>query len=196
MHQDQGGWLVFLDETGLLLTPLTRATWAPRGFTPKLEQTMRHRKKISVIAALCVHADGRRVRLYLSFFFEDGIDADMMQHFLGDLLHHLDGPVTLLWDQLGAHQCEEVEDFLNQHPRVKTYEFPPYCPELNPVEYLWRWLKWDMLANFAPVNLQELDENAGKYCAQACEDKDLLRSFIAQSELPLDLKWVDRALVT
>ena len=31
-----------------------------------------------------------------------------------------------------------------------------HCPELNPVEYLWAWLKRHAIANFCPDNLNEL----------------------------------------
>ena len=33
---------------------------------------------------------------------------------------------------------------------------PPYAPDLNPVEYLWAWLKRHALANFCPDNFTEL----------------------------------------
>lgn len=179
---------MFIDETGLLMTPLVRATWAPRGQTPRLEQTMRQRKKLSVIGALCVRPDGRRVRLYLAFFAQESIDGELVELFVGQLLRHLGGPVVLLWDRLGAHQGEELEEFMARHPRLRVFEFPPYCPELDPVEWLWRWLKWDKLANDAPGRLEELDTKAGEACREARSSQPLLRSFIAQSELPLELK--------
>lgn len=182
-----GSWLVFLDETGLLLTPLVRATWALRGQTPEFEQVMGERQKISVIGAICVSPDFKRLRLYLAFFPKDSVDGELTRVFLADMLRHLCGPVVLVWDRLGAHRGEEMEEFLEDHPRLRVEEFPPYCPELNPVEWLWRWLKWDKLANFAPANLDALDERAGELCAQACRDQDLLRSFIVQSDLPLEL---------
>ena len=37
---------------------------------------------------------------------------------------------------------------------------PPYAPELNPVEYLWAWLKRHALANFCPDGLTELAATA------------------------------------
>jgi transposase len=150
---------------------------------------MGEHQKVSVIGALCVRPDGQRVRLYLAFFPRDNIDGELVVRFLHELLEHLAGPVVLVWDRLGAHQHEDVLDFVDAHPRVRTFELPPYCPELNPVELLWRWLKWDQLANFAPGTLEELDTKAGAVCQEACSSQALLRSFIAQSELPLELDW-------
>ena len=37
---------------------------------------------------------------------------------------------------------------------------PPYAPDLNPVEFLWAWLKRHALANFCPADLGELTTTA------------------------------------
>ena len=37
---------------------------------------------------------------------------------------------------------------------------PGYAPDLNPVEYLWAWLKRHALANFCPDSLAELKTTA------------------------------------
>ena len=37
---------------------------------------------------------------------------------------------------------------------------PGYSPDLNPVEYLWAWLKRHALANFCPHSLAELKTTA------------------------------------
>ncbi len=37
---------------------------------------------------------------------------------------------------------------------------PAYSPELNPVEYLWAWLKRHALVNFCPRSLGELKTTA------------------------------------
>jgi len=149
---------------------------------------MNQRRKITVLGALCVSPDRRRVRLYLAFFPQDNMDGELAVWFLGELLRHLRGPVAVVWDRLGPHRGEAVEEFLDTHPRLRVWHFPPYCPELNPTEQVWRWLKWDRLANFAPANVEVLQDKAGALCQQACSDSQLLRSFIALSELPLDLE--------
>ena len=48
----QGAYLAWIDESGLLMAPLVRRTWAPRGQTPELAQRSGHREKVSVAAAL------------------------------------------------------------------------------------------------------------------------------------------------
>lgn len=182
-----GAWLVFLDETGLLMVPLVRRTWAPRGLTPQFKQVMGERKKVSAIGALCVSPERGRVRLYL-MFFRDNIDEDLVEYFLRHLMRHLRGPLMLLWDSLGAHKGEVAQEFLAAHGRLRVERFPLYCPELNPMELLWRWVKWDEMANFAPQSVDALEEKASEVARRAFPDQDLLRSFIMECELPLELE--------
>ena len=47
-------WLAFLDESGLMMAPLMRRTWNPRGETPLLRHCGGTHRKVSVIGALCV----------------------------------------------------------------------------------------------------------------------------------------------
>lgn len=43
---------------------------------------------------------------------------------------------------------------------VQMARLPPYSPDLNPVEFLWAWLKRHALANFCLANLDELNVTA------------------------------------
>jgi hypothetical protein len=61
----QGAHIALIDESGLLMAPLVRRTWAPRGQTPELDQCGGPRQKVSVAAALWLSP--RRDRLGLFF---------------------------------------------------------------------------------------------------------------------------------
>ena len=55
--------LAFHDESGLMMAPLVRRTWNPRGETPSLRHCGGKRRKVSAIGALCVAPDRSDVRL-------------------------------------------------------------------------------------------------------------------------------------
>lgn len=59
-----GAHLVFLDESGFLLTPSVRRTWAPRGHTPTLRHWQRH-DRVSVLSAVTLSPRRRHCGLYL-----------------------------------------------------------------------------------------------------------------------------------
>jgi hypothetical protein len=54
-----------MDESGLLMAPLVRRSWAPQGQPPTLAQKVHHREKVSVAAALWLAP--RRDRLGLAY---------------------------------------------------------------------------------------------------------------------------------
>jgi hypothetical protein len=49
-----------------------------------------------------------------------------------------------------------VYDYLAAHRKVVVEPFPPYAPELNPVDYVWSYVKYDRLPNFCTSGLSGL----------------------------------------
>lgn len=180
--------MVFLDESGLLTTPLVRRTWAPRGQTPVLYQCGRHWEKASIIGALTISPRRRKVGLYFSLAANRNVDIPWVIDFLDNLLRHLKGPVVLVWDRLGVHRSRAVSSFIRRHRRLHVELLPPYAPELNPVELVWAYLKRNPLANFAPPGIKQLTTAASRHARRLQRRQDLLRSFIHHARLPLSLK--------
>ena len=62
--------MVFLDESGFMLTPTVRRTFAPRGQTPLIKSWDRH-DRISAISAVTVSPKRRRLGLYFHLMPDD-----------------------------------------------------------------------------------------------------------------------------
>lgn len=169
------------------MAPLVRRSWSPRGQTPILVQKGRHHRKVSAIAALCVSPSRRQVRMYFRLFPNANIDGIAVRAFLRDLQQH-QRRLVLVWDRSQTHRARPVQDFLRQTSRVQTEFLPPYAPELNPVEYIWCWLKTNPLANLGCLDVDTLACNARHHARRLQHRPDLLRSFIQHSPLPLRLK--------
>jgi len=181
-------FLVFIDESGILMAPLVRRSWSPRGNTPLLNQRTRSHKKVSAIAALCVPPNRDRVHLYFRLHPDTNVNSELVLEFLRQLLRQLNGPVILLWDRLLAHRAKAVQAFINSATYLDSFFLPPYAPELNPVENIWGYLKMNPLANFAPYELELLLKNT-RHCGRSIQRKQkLLRSFIKHCPLFLRLK--------
>jgi hypothetical protein len=134
----RGAAIVFIDETGFLMGPLVRRSWAPRGQTPVLMQRGRSRRKVSVLGALVISPRRRRVRAYFSLQAEASFDGDRILQFLKQLRRTLGAPIMLIWDRLRAHLGEPVKSWLlNNRRRIRAELLPAYAPELNPVELIW-----------------------------------------------------------
>jgi len=120
--------------------------------------------------------------LYMHFY-QDNLTNSEVAIFLRDLLRHLRGQVVLLWDSGSIHKGDEVEQVLQDHPRLHCERFPGYAPELNPDEWVWRHLKHE-LGNGRPDNLEELLEELCRLTNEARKRKDLMVSFVTASKLP------------
>ena len=177
--------LVFIDESGLLLSPLVRRTWAPRGSTPVLYQRTRSYEKVSLIAALTLAPRRRRVGLYFSLRPAANVNSDWMLHFLRQLTYHIRGPIIVVWDRLNVHRAKKIASWVQRHPRLELVFLPPYAPELNPAEYLFGYTKRNPLANWAPPDADVLAEAAVHYLLQIKRRPTLLRSFL--EAVPLSL---------
>ena len=177
----------FLDESGLLMAPLVRRTWAPRGQTPILRQRTSSRDKVSMIATLMVSPRRRRIRLDTALMVNANVDAECLVEYLRALLRHLRGPLILIWDRLNVHRAALVKALLRRHPRLRTELLPPYAPELNPVEGIWGYLKLNPLANHAAEGARDLARTARGHTRRVARRPSLLRSFIHGCGLPLRL---------
>jgi len=173
---------VFLDESGFLLAPHVRRTWAPRGRTPIL-RCAGHGEKTSAISAIAVSPKLKRLTLYARFHPKQNIRSPEVVAFLRQLLKHLRGPVILLWDGGNHHKGAMIEQFLRAHPRLHTYRFPGYAPELNPDEFVWRSLK-GAVANSNPQDLRQLKAFIHPPLQRLRQSQQLLWSCIQASDMP------------
>ena len=113
-------------------------TWAPRGQTPIIQFHFNW-THISVIAGLS------RTN-FLFRLLEGSIKKERHVEFLKR-------PLLIIWDGLKAHRSKLVREYLDSTEAAVQMAFlPPYSPDLNPVEYLWAWLKRHALANFCTAN--------------------------------------------
>ncbi len=172
---------MFLDESGFLLIPHVRKTWAPVGCTPIVRHSYK-RDKLSAISAITVSPLRTRLGLYMHLH-PDNITGTEVVVFLRALLRHLRGAVELLWDGGSIHQREDVRAFRRRHPRLQVHRFPPYAPELNPDEFVWTKMK-DALANTDPEDLRQLDAHLRRSFTRLHGSQPLLWSCILHSALP------------
>lgn len=179
-----GAHLVFIDESGFLLIPSVRKTWAPRGQTPLLRFWQRH-DRISVISGLSVSPRRRRLGLYYQLHLAN-IHAPEVCAFLRHLLRHLRGAVIVLWDNGRIHRGPLLRDLGRAFPRLHVVRFPPYAPELNPDEGVWSIAKAE-LANGRPDDVETLTAHLLGSLTRLRHSQRDLRSCIAQADLPLSL---------
>jgi len=151
--------LAFLDESGFMLQPLVRRTWAPRGQTPILRCWDR-RDRLSVIGAITVPPERQHHRLGAVFRIHSrNIKTEQGLAFLRVLDRHIRGPLIIVQDRLNVHKAATRRWLATRPPKappVRVEWLPACAPDLNPVEQLWNRGKRVDLANLAPCDGQDL----------------------------------------
>lgn len=180
--------IVFYDESGFMLRPLVRQTWAPRGRTPIIRCWDR-RDRLSVIGGIVVPPS--RARHGLSAIFRihtRNIKTPEATEFLRALDRHVRGPLIVVQDKLNVHKAA-VKRWLAGRPpdapRVMAEWLPSYAPELNPAEQLWNNSKRSDLANFAPADRNELRGRVRRSLIRQRCSPNLLASAFDHAGLPL-----------
>jgi transposase len=173
--------IVFWDESGASLLPVTRRTWAPRGHTPVICHRFKW-KRMSMAAGLCCGGAA------LAFHHQVGAyDTDTLIGALEQLRRFLGGQkATLLWDGLPAHRSHAMGAWLRRQRSWLVVEpLPGYAPELNPVEPLWASLKGVELANLAGESLDEVIAAAERGIQRIRHTHHLAFSFLRYCGLSL-----------
>lgn len=175
---------MLIDESGFLMSPLVRRTLAPRGCTPILKAKAAHREKVSILAALTISPQRHRLGLYWATLPRDHVNAERAAGLLRGLLRHLRGPVTVVWDGGPMHKGQPIAQVRADFPRLSLERLPPYAPDLNPVEYLWSYLKHAKLANFVPDDVFQLNGVLRRHLANVRTSSSRLKGFLKASGLP------------
>ena len=181
----QGAHIALIDESGVMMAPLVRRTWAPRGQTPELDQCG-GRQKVSVAAALWLSPRRDRLGLYFQTLPDGYFDNWYVAAFLEAMLRELAGRFVVVWDGGTMHRGDPIRQLMSHFAdRLSLEDLPPWAPMLSPVEPLWGWLKYDQLCNFGPRDTLQLNERVIAELTAIREDQAFLRNLYHASELPL-----------
>lgn len=180
--------IAFLDESGFMLQPLVRRSWAPRGQTPVIRCWDR-RDRLSVIGAITVPPSRERHRLSAVFrIHTKNVKTPEATEFLRILERHARGPLIVVLDLLNVHRAA-VRRWLasrrSETPRVAVEWLPPYAPDLNPAEQLWNTGKRTDLANLAPTDRDDLRGHVRRSLIRQRCSPNLLASAFDHAGLPL-----------
>ena len=180
-------FLAFVDESGLLLAPLLRRSWAERGHRPIFPQQGKKKEKVSVAAAILVSPRFENLEIFYKTLVNEYFDNFYSALFLEALLKDLGkSKVIVVWDGGPIHQGDSIRQLQQIHKGRLFFErLPPYAPKLNPVEPLWSWLKYGRLCNFAAHSGSELDQKIKSELEPILKDQHLIHALWHESELPM-----------
>ena len=172
----EGRLILFIDESGLSQRPTRVRTWALKGHSPVLQFHFNW-DHVSIIAGM--HLAGVTFRLH-----DGAIKKEEVLEFLKALQAHYRRPLLIIWDGARPHCSRLVRDYVDSTGgQIVVERLPGYAPELNPVEYLWAWLKRHALANFCPDTLTELHLGARSKLKSAQRRSTIIAACWSQANL-------------
>jgi transposase len=183
----RGAYIVFVDETGFMLDPTVRRTFAPRGHAPVHKVSDPH-ARISAIGAITVSPPPRRLGLLYHLLANNvNFRGTAIAQYLHTLRSAMSVPLTVVWDRVRIHCCAAVEQSLATEPDIVVDPFPSYASDLNPADGIWRYIKYGRLPNYTPPDLSTLRHTVEQELRQLAGRADLLASFIRYTKLPIQL---------
>lgn len=125
---------MFGDEASFWLDGTLHRTWSPVGVQPRVE-TFGERKTAHVYGAITIEA-----RPWLVYQFADVFNGRSFLGFLKEIVRRARRKVFLVIDNGPCHRLEpEGCEWLARHKhRLELFRLPPYSPELNGIEGVWK----------------------------------------------------------
>ena len=140
----------FSDECGIEGDPRPRRRWAKRGSRPRLPTSQAH-LRMNVTGAVCPQT-GKAFALTLPYG-----DKETFQVFLDEFAKSVppvsDRRMILVLDNASWHKSPAI----NWHHFEPMY-LPPYSPDLNPIEVLWKVLKDRFFTDWYARTLEQLED--------------------------------------
>ncbi|HMB07948.1 MAG TPA: IS630 family transposase [Isosphaeraceae bacterium] len=171
--------LVFVDESGFYLLPGVVKTYAPKGRTPIVDE-WQTRDHLSVMGG--VTPQGKVSSLVRPTSLNGLHTIEFLVH-LGRL-----GADRLLvvWDGSPIHRRAEVKAFVAEAgDAIHLEPLPPYAPDLNPVEWLWRQMKEVEMRNQTCLDLEQLHMELHRALDRVRQKSALIGSFFEGAGLGL-----------
>ena len=130
-----GAEIWFGDESGLRSDYHAGTTWGMKGRTPVV-RTTGARYRLNLLSA--VNRLGN-----MRFMIEKGkLKAEVVCRFLDRLMEGSLQPIFLVLDGHPMHKSRKLAAKVRSYKgRLRLYRLPPYSPELNPSEEVWREVK-------------------------------------------------------
>ena len=145
--------LWYFDEAGFTLQPSIPYAWQKVGQTLELASTRGPRQ--NVLGFLNLHQE------FHSFAFQGTIDTHTVSHCFDLFCDQLERPALVTIDNAPIHTSDDFEEEIERWQKRGLYLkfLPPYCPELNLIENLWRKIKYEWLPLDAYRNFKTMTQS-------------------------------------
>lgn len=162
--------ILFQDESSFYFSPEPRRIWAPKGSKPIL-RIHSGKKRLNVIGAI----DPIQRRGYFQYI--KNLDAVNFGQFLRGILAQYpeNHKIYMILDNARSHHAKMLQKWLQiNNYRLKLKFLPPYSPDLNPIEGIWKDAKSKATYNEFYEKFEEFQSSLSKTLHELSSDDEKL----------------------
>lgn len=132
--------LYYCDESGFCLTPYIPYAWQEKGQTLEVESS-NHGQRLNALGFL-----SRTNKLH-AYTTEDGVNSEVVIACFDDFCQKLTKRTVVVIDQASFHRSRAFKAKVPhwKEKGLEIFYLPPYSPELNLIEILWRFMKYEWI---------------------------------------------------
>lgn len=136
--------MVVADEAKIQQEPNACYRWSERGETPVIAVKRDQRKNVSIYGGLSLKL--KRVFAHFCPWQHSVATIEWLEtiktYWLTQTASAIRKKILIVWDNASWHRSKTVRQWLTDNPGVvELINLPPYSPELNPQEHVWKALK-------------------------------------------------------
>src|SRR5579863_2775452 len=153
-------------------------TWGEKGHTPIVETTGA-RYRLSLISAITSKG-------HMRFMIKKkgGVNSEVFIEFLKRLVTGANGPIFLIVDRGPAHVSKKTKAFVKTlGGKLELFYLPPYSPDRNPDELVWKHLKADTTGRMAVMDKADFRHKVRSSMRQLQNNPEKIRSFYQKPSL-------------
>lgn len=148
--------LRYLDESGFCLTPYVPYGWSDKS---EIQGYQTHQsKRLNVLGLI-----NRRNELE-SYIFETNITSQIVIKFLDEFAKKTKKLTVVVMDNASIHTSKAFQEKIKEwrQKKLEIFWLPTYSPQLNLIEILWRFMKYEWIEAAAYSSWQNLVEYVEK----------------------------------
>ena len=132
--------IYYFDESGFNLTPNLPYAWSRVGKTITIPSSTS--KKLNVLGFLNINNS----KLFAATTY-DTVNSDLVIEMFNLFSDQITKDTIVVLDNASIHTSENFKEQINswEEKGLRLFYLPPYSPQLNPIEILWRFMKYNWI---------------------------------------------------
>jgi len=178
MAQAEGAEIYFGDAAHIRSDHHAGRTWGKKGETPIVKSTG-SRYGISLISAITSKG-------HMRFMIKEkgGVNASVFIEFLKRLMVGAKQTIYLIVDRGPAHRARKTQEFVKTlNGKLKLFFLPPYAPDRNPDELVWKHLKADTVGRLVTTGKASFRGHVTSSMRRLQNNPSKIRSFFQKDTL-------------